>query len=59
MSDSGLVVPQAGFGEWGWGAALITSALSGGGGILSFQPGPAGVPGRIIKPRRSVQELGP
>lgn len=41
-------------------AALITSALDGGGvGDSVFQPGPAGVPRRIIKPRRSGQELGP
>lgn len=62
MSESGPLVPQAWFGEgWGgWRAALITSERRGGGaGILSFQPGPAGVLGRIIKPRRSAPELGP
>lgn len=40
MSDAGLLVPQAGFGEGGWGAALITFALSGGGGDSLFSARP-------------------
>ena len=46
-------------GGGGEGAALITSAMGGGGaGILSFQPGLAGVLGALLNPDARSRSWG-
>lgn len=59
MSQAGLLVPQAWFGEEGWRAALITSERRGGGaGVLSFQRALLGCRDALLNPDARSRSWG-